>query len=428
MPGLGLACVWSDTRRRSRVQRVLPDGCIDILWSPAEGTLQVAGPDTKARLVPLAGHAPLVAVRFLPGYAPAVLGIPADALRDTTVPLEDLWGPGARELAEALTAAPFAARPLPAGRRVTLPADARAGTRPAPLAATPHPALPTDLQSGSHPADTRAIFPNDSGAPRAAGARTGTAPSTHRAPTANDPATRHANTSASLPANARTGSAPSTHLTPTANAHTPLPANAKAGPTPDTGLPPPSNTHAHLASSPRTAFPANAGGGTLTTNTAAAIPSSTGTAHGPYRSPTASGRYDGTPGAEGGVGVVETDGGTDGDGRRAEALLQRAVAARVTAADPVVVATVMALRAGWGVAETADGLGVSERQLRRRCLAGFGYGPKTLQRILRFQRALALTRSGMAAADAAVTAGYADQAHLAHEVRGLAGVAMGDLM
>ena len=60
--------------------------------------------------------------------------------------------------------------------------------------------------------------------------------------------------------------------------------------------------------------------------------------------------------------------------------------------------------------------------MRRRSLAAFGYGPKTLQRVLRFQRALGLARSGMALADVAQAAGYADQPHLANEVRVLAGM------
>ena len=37
-------------------------------------------------------------------------------------------------------------------------------------------------------------------------------------------------------------------------------------------------------------------------------------------------------------------------------------------------------------------LGVSERQLRRRFADAVGYGPKTLARVLRFQRFLALAR------------------------------------
>ncbi|MBO1418112.1 helix-turn-helix domain-containing protein, partial [Streptomyces sp. FH025] len=49
-------------------------------------------------------------------------------------------------------------------------------------------------------------------------------------------------------------------------------------------------------------------------------------------------------------------------------------------------------------------------------------GPKTLARILRLQRALGLARAGVPLADTAARTGYADQSHLAREVRELAGV------
>jgi len=48
--------------------------------------------------------------------------------------------------------------------------------------------------------------------------------------------------------------------------------------------------------------------------------------------------------------------------------------------------------------------------------------------VLRFQRALGLVRAGRAFADAAIDAGYADQPHLAREVRALAGVPLGTLL
>lgn len=68
----------------------------------------------------------------------------------------------------------------------------------------------------------------------------------------------------------------------------------------------------------------------------------------------------------------------------------------------------------------AADLGWSERQLRRRCLAAVGYGPKTLQRVLRFRRFLAADRSDIGRA--AVEAGYSDQAHLTRECRRLTGL------
>lgn len=90
--------------------------------------------------------------------------------------------------------------------------------------------------------------------------------------------------------------------------------------------------------------------------------------------------------------------------------------------DPAVPALRRALDAGHPIKQVAAELGFSERQLRRRSLAAFGYGPKTLQRILRFQRALGRARRGDPLAQVAYDCGYADQAHLASEVKSLAGV------
>ncbi|MFJ2958301.1 helix-turn-helix domain-containing protein [Streptomyces sp. NPDC087270] len=97
-------------------------------------------------------------------------------------------------------------------------------------------------------------------------------------------------------------------------------------------------------------------------------------------------------------------------------------------ADPLPRRVAGALAAGRTVAEVAGRTGLGERQLRRRCEAAFGYGPKTLARILRLQRALELARAGTPFADVAAEAGYADQPHLSREVRALAGVPLGELV
>ena len=76
---------------------------------------------------------------------------------------------------------------------------------------------------------------------------------------------------------------------------------------------------------------------------------------------------------------------------------------------------------GVGLSVILDRLDVSPRTLRRHCQEAFGYGPKTLDRILRFQRFLRLARRTEAPrlAGLAFEAGYADQAHLTREVRRL---------
>ncbi|MFF7311444.1 DUF6597 domain-containing transcriptional factor [Streptomyces sp. NPDC008137] len=105
-----------------------------------------------------------------------------------------------------------------------------------------------------------------------------------------------------------------------------------------------------------------------------------------------------------------------------------ACAAAADTFDPLLQQIVTALDAGRPVAATADELGLGARQLHRRSLAAFGYGPKTLARILRLRRALALARGGVPFADTAARAGYADQAHLARDVRELAGLPLGELL
>jgi AraC-like DNA-binding protein len=102
-----------------------------------------------------------------------------------------------------------------------------------------------------------------------------------------------------------------------------------------------------------------------------------------------------------------------------EAALERAAAA--DAPDPLLLRVVAALDEGRSVAATAGEVGLGARQLHRRCRTAFGYGPKTLARVLRLQRALALARRGTPLAEAAAGAGFADQAHLTRDVRELAG-------
>ena len=86
------------------------------------------------------------------------------------------------------------------------------------------------------------------------------------------------------------------------------------------------------------------------------------------------------------------------------------------------------LRGGNRVDRIARELGWSVRALHRNCLFAFGYGPATLRRIVRFQRAVAAADTGRALAAVAASAGYADQAHLARDARELAGVSMSELV
>jgi AraC-like DNA-binding protein len=114
--------------------------------------------------------------------------------------------------------------------------------------------------------------------------------------------------------------------------------------------------------------------------------------------------------------------------RRAE--LERALAGRRAAAGaPDELVRAATLRLGLPAARVgslSDELGTSERQLRRRFHDAVGYGPKTLDRILRFRRFVArIPRLACGEAELARVAaelGYADQAHLTRECSRLAGL------
>lgn len=77
------------------------------------------------------------------------------------------------------------------------------------------------------------------------------------------------------------------------------------------------------------------------------------------------------------------------------------------------------------VEQVAEDVDLSMRQLRRRFHDAVGYGPKTLQRVLRFQRFVRALDAGGGACDLAASAadaGYADQPHLTRECVALSGM------
>jgi AraC-like DNA-binding protein len=97
-------CTWTrsvaDGRGR---QTITPDGCVDfIVYS--DGRISIAGPDTGPQQANLQrGH--LVGIRFRPGAAGGILGVPASALRDQRVELSEVWGDATSDLEERLAAA-----------------------------------------------------------------------------------------------------------------------------------------------------------------------------------------------------------------------------------------------------------------------------------------------------------------------------------
>jgi AraC-like DNA-binding protein len=116
----------------------------------------------------------------------------------------------------------------------------------------------------------------------------------------------------------------------------------------------------------------------------------------------------------------------DRDGRRE--VLEAAVASRLRPAgrgDPQVAEAVRRLGLpGARVGALSGAIGLSERQLLRRFREAVGYGPKTLDRVLRFRRLLnaAFTTEDPDLAALAAACGYADQAHLSRDCARLSGL------
>ncbi|HEX8272340.1 MAG TPA: AraC family transcriptional regulator [Longimicrobiaceae bacterium] len=118
-------CVWT-LRSRGRLpaavlNRVLPDGCADVIFAPGEPPLPGTGPHHRLRgyavgamlrpsSVWIAGEVDLLGVRFRPGGAAAFLAVPLGEITDAVVPLADAWGRDAAELEARVLEAPAAER------------------------------------------------------------------------------------------------------------------------------------------------------------------------------------------------------------------------------------------------------------------------------------------------------------------------------
>jgi AraC-like DNA-binding protein len=84
----------------------------------------------------------------------------------------------------------------------------------------------------------------------------------------------------------------------------------------------------------------------------------------------------------------------------------------------------LAAQPGTDLAEVAFALSWSVRTLHREFVAACGYGPKTMQRILRVQhvmRSAHRARPPLRLSDVAAGGGYADQAHMTREFRAITG-------
>ncbi len=131
--GLWVECVWSRAggERPDGYERIVPDGCMDLIWSDHSGVTAV-GPNTTAFLSPLRPGSSVVGVRLHPGAAPSVFGLPGPALRDGRLHAGELWGDSGARLDDVVARAPTAEDRL--ARLVGFIAGrARRGGRPDPL-------------------------------------------------------------------------------------------------------------------------------------------------------------------------------------------------------------------------------------------------------------------------------------------------------
>jgi AraC-like DNA-binding protein len=99
-----LACAWERRGETGAPVRVLPDGCIDIVWIEGSGT-QVIGANTAAFVVSTLAGTRVAGVRMRPGAGAALLGIDAGALRDGRIALADVWGDDGHVLEERVQTA-----------------------------------------------------------------------------------------------------------------------------------------------------------------------------------------------------------------------------------------------------------------------------------------------------------------------------------
>jgi AraC-like DNA-binding protein len=135
-----IECVWFLTAARGETdtaqaqQRILPDGCVELVCHFGDRFLEVTragvrAPQPAAFVVGLltspfvvqpVGGADTMGVRFRPGCAWLFFRQPLGALTDRVAALDDLWGTAGRDLWHQLAAAPDEASRLDLARRALL--------------------------------------------------------------------------------------------------------------------------------------------------------------------------------------------------------------------------------------------------------------------------------------------------------------------
>ena len=101
-----IECVWTRAggERPDAYDRIVPDGCMDLIWSDRAGVI-VVGPNTTAFMAPLQPGSTSVGVRLHPGAAPPLFGVPAPMLRDGRTAAREVFGDAGARLEEQVSAA-----------------------------------------------------------------------------------------------------------------------------------------------------------------------------------------------------------------------------------------------------------------------------------------------------------------------------------
>jgi AraC-like DNA-binding protein len=88
---VAVSCCWEQRVGATRVQRVLPDGCADLI-SYDSGRVEVVGLYDQVAQPTLAAGAHLRGIRFRPAAVAAAFGTPASLLCNQTLPADSVLG------------------------------------------------------------------------------------------------------------------------------------------------------------------------------------------------------------------------------------------------------------------------------------------------------------------------------------------------
>ena len=101
---VAIACTWEGHAGWARPLRLLPDGCVDLVWDGA--ALIAWAPRPVAWRGALQADNRNVGVRLTCGAGGAVLGLPVDRLGPSALRLRDIWGTLARDTETCLARTP----------------------------------------------------------------------------------------------------------------------------------------------------------------------------------------------------------------------------------------------------------------------------------------------------------------------------------